>query len=168
MPARHWTAGGLLPEADSIRSFDRRRGCRRDIRSTAGPDFWEALALPKSRSGRRNGFSSHGADRFEVRSFTSTSLADVRSGPDVFADALVPTPERAASGVSFPKKRLFDRRLPDFPGQAVSFGAMVIPLPRPQGKPLVTSATKPQHKRVSRKSRAGAPSVYLQPVHRTA
>jgi len=29
--------------------------------------------------------------------------ADVRSGPDVFADALVPTPERAAPGVSFPK-----------------------------------------------------------------
>ena len=31
------------------------------------------------------------------------SLADVRSGPDVFADALVPRPERAASGISFPK-----------------------------------------------------------------
>jgi hypothetical protein len=28
-------------------------------------------------------------------------LADVRSGPDVFADALVPRPERAAPGVPF-------------------------------------------------------------------
>jgi hypothetical protein len=31
------------------------------------------------------------------------ALADVRSGPDVFADALVPRPERAAPGVSFAK-----------------------------------------------------------------
>jgi hypothetical protein len=29
------------------------------------------------------------------------SLADVRSGPDVFADALVPRPERVASGACF-------------------------------------------------------------------
>jgi hypothetical protein len=35
-------------------------------------------------------------------------LADVRSGPDVFADALVPRPERAAPGVPFPKHHCFD------------------------------------------------------------
>jgi hypothetical protein len=36
------------------------------------------------------------------------SVADVRSGPDVFADALVPKPERVAPGVSFPKTDCFD------------------------------------------------------------
>jgi hypothetical protein len=30
-------------------------------------------------------------------------LADVRFGPDVFADALVPRPDGAVSGVSFPR-----------------------------------------------------------------
>jgi hypothetical protein len=43
-----------------------------------------------SRSGRRNWFSSFGADPSKVRNFTSGSLLTVESGPDVFADALVP------------------------------------------------------------------------------
>src|SRR6185312_16045338 len=108
LPARHWTAGGLLSEAEQVRSFDRRRGCRRDIRSTAGSAFWETLALPGRGSGRRNGFSSHGADRSKSAVSPQASLADVKSGPDVFADALVPRPERAASGVLFPKHDCFD------------------------------------------------------------
>jgi hypothetical protein len=43
-----------------------------------------------SRSGRRNRFSSFGADPSKVRNFTGGSLLTVKSGPDVFADALVP------------------------------------------------------------------------------
>jgi len=82
-PARHWTAGGLLEEADWS-------GCSIDeegVGETSGqrpdPIFEKRTRSSRRGSGRRNGFSSHGADRFEVRSFTQPS--DVRSGPDVFA-----------------------------------------------------------------------------------
>jgi hypothetical protein len=42
-----------------------------------------------------------------VRNFTHRFAADVRSGPDVFADALVPAPERAPSGYHFQRHRCF-------------------------------------------------------------
>lgn len=72
------------------------RGCRRDIRSNGWIDFRES-SLFQNRSGRRNKFSSFGAESL-LRNFTGPK-ARLKSGPDVFADALVPrnafrSPER--------------------------------------------------------------------------
>jgi hypothetical protein len=50
--------------------------------------IFEELALLKSRSGRGNKFSSFGADLWSA--ISPASKAQVKSGPDVFADALVP------------------------------------------------------------------------------
>src|ERR1700704_2111849 len=63
------------------------RGCRRDIRSNGWIDFRES-SLFQNRSGRRNRFSSFGAESL-LRNFTGPK-ARLKSGPDVFADALVP------------------------------------------------------------------------------
>ena len=70
MPARHKSLqDDLLLEADSIRTaLVDERGCRRDIRSNG----WIVLSrssLFENRSGRRNRFSSFGADP-SVRNFT--------------------------------------------------------------------------------------------------
>lgn len=48
------------------------------------------LHLPGYGSAEENGFSSFGADLHEIRYFTLVFLLGVKSGPDVFADALVP------------------------------------------------------------------------------
>jgi hypothetical protein len=61
---------------------------------TAGSSF-EGFAL-RNRSGRRNRFSSFGADLWSA--ISSGPKPAMKSGPDVFADALVP--RDAASGVS--------------------------------------------------------------------
>jgi hypothetical protein len=63
------------------------RGCRRDIRSNGWIDFRES-SLSQNRSGRRNKVSSFGAEAL-LRNFTGPK-ARLKSGPDVFADALVP------------------------------------------------------------------------------
>src|SRR5882757_3785347 len=63
------------------------RGCRRDIRSNGWIDFRKS-SLFQNRSGRRNRFSSFGAESL-LRNFTGPK-ARLKSGPDVFADALVP------------------------------------------------------------------------------
>lgn len=63
------------------------RGCRRDIRSNGWIVFRES-SLFQNRSGRRNRFSSFGAESL-LRNFTGPK-ARLKSGPDVFADALVP------------------------------------------------------------------------------
>jgi hypothetical protein len=63
------------------------RGCRRDIRSNGWIDFRES-SLFQNRSGRRNRFSSFGAESL-LRNFAGPK-ARLKSGPDVFADALVP------------------------------------------------------------------------------
>jgi len=95
----------LLFEADLDRkALVDERGCRRDIRSNGWIDFRES-SLSQNRSGRRNGFSSFGAESL-LRNFTGPK-ARMKSGPDVFADALVPrnlsrSPERSAfPGTSF-------------------------------------------------------------------
>ena len=58
------------------------------------------------------------------------TLADVRSGPDVFADALVPRPERAGPGIPFQKHDCVDGAA-GLPLWADRVGAMVIPLRMP-------------------------------------
>ena len=90
MPARHTSLqDGLLLEADFERAaLVDERGCRRDIRSNGWIVIRGACSF-ENRSGRRNRFSSFGAD-LEVRNFTGPPKARLRSGPDVFADALVP------------------------------------------------------------------------------
>jgi len=70
MPARHTSLqDDLLLEADFNRkALVDERGCRRDIRSNG----WIAVSrssLRENRSGRRNRFSSFGADPM-VRNFT--------------------------------------------------------------------------------------------------
>jgi hypothetical protein len=94
MPARHTSLQDVsLLEADCTpEALVDERGCRRDIRSNG----WIVLSrgspfkgsLFENRSGRRNRFSSFGAD-LKVRNFIGPK-AQVKSGPDVFADALVP------------------------------------------------------------------------------
>jgi hypothetical protein len=77
MPARHTSLqDGLLLEADFERAaLVDERGCRRDIRSNGWivisrvRSLEKEFALLKNRSGRRNRFSSFGAD-LEVRNFT--------------------------------------------------------------------------------------------------
>jgi hypothetical protein len=72
---------------------------------------FEGLASIENRSGRRNGFSSYGAD-LKVRNFT-TVFVRVKSDPDVFADALVPRPVHIVPGAlnrQNPKCILSDRR----------------------------------------------------------
>ena len=78
----------MLLEADITRmALVDERGCRRDIRSNGWIDFRES-SLFQNRSGRRNEFSSFGAESL-LRNFTGPK-ARLKSGPDVFADALVP------------------------------------------------------------------------------
>jgi hypothetical protein len=64
---------------------------------TAGSYFQRARFL-EDRSGRRNKFSSFGADFWSAISLAV--LAGVKSGPDVFADALVPGADVARHSVS--------------------------------------------------------------------
>jgi hypothetical protein len=64
------------------------RGCRRDIRSNGWTALSTELALFENRLGRRKKFSSS-VRISKVRNFTG-ALRQLRFGPDVFADALVP------------------------------------------------------------------------------
>ena len=69
-----------------------------------------------SRSSRRNKLSSFGADAFmEIRNFYRRHKPGMKSGPDVFADALVPREANAPRAAHrlpgpFPKSSLPDRR----------------------------------------------------------
>ena len=90
MPARHTSlqdvslfGAGCDPKAQVDE-----RGCRRDIRSNGWIVIFKSL-LFENRSGRRNRFSSFGADLSSA--ISPASRPHVKSGPDVFADALVPT-----------------------------------------------------------------------------
>ena len=95
------------------------RGCRRDIRSNGWIDF-RGSSLFQNRSGRRNEFSSFGAD-FLRSAISPGPKPSVKSGPDVFADALVPPgrlryPERHRSpGRASPQARASSAWLLSFP-----------------------------------------------------
>ena len=97
MPARHTSLqdGPLLEAVFDPAALVDERGCRRDIRSNG----WIVLSrssLFENRSGRRNKFSSFGADLWSA--ISSGPKPAVKSGPDVFADALVPkTPHAGVS-----------------------------------------------------------------------
>ena len=85
MPARHKGLEAVCISAERyLEALVDERGCRRDIRSNG----WIEFSFRENRSGRRNEFSSFGADQL-IRNFTGPQ-AWSRSGPDVFADALVP------------------------------------------------------------------------------
>ena len=87
MPARHKGLQAICFQTSrfNLTALVDERGCRRDIRSNG----WIEFSFLENRSGRRNKFSSFGADQL-LRNFTRPRFARVRSGPDVFADALVP------------------------------------------------------------------------------
>jgi hypothetical protein len=104
-PARHWTAGGLLEEAESGRSSDRRRGCRRDIRSTAGSDFEQRSRFSRDGPAEETVFLRTVRITFKSAVSSQAYVADVKSGPDVFADALVP---KAGEGSS---RRLISKNI---------------------------------------------------------
>jgi hypothetical protein len=84
------------------------RGCRRDIRSNGWIEFRKRTLFQKksslfqNRSGRRNRFSSFGAGIFAPQ-FHRAQSPKVKSGPDVFADALVPIAAQLAPGDLIPK-----------------------------------------------------------------
>ena len=92
MPARHKSLqDDLLLEADfkSDSSGRRKRVSARHQVKRLDRTF-EELALLENRSGRRNRFSSFGADLQWSAISPAVSKPNVKSGPDVFADALVP------------------------------------------------------------------------------
>src|SRR5262249_34274761 len=75
---------------------------------TAGPSF-QGVHSRENRSGRRNGFSSFGADPWSA--ISSGPGVSVESGPDVFADALALPPVHWP-GIEFPKSlKAADRSL---------------------------------------------------------
>jgi hypothetical protein len=90
MPARHTSLQGipLFGAVFNPAALVDERGCRRDIRSN-GWIVLREFAL-RNRSGRRNWFSSFGADLWSA--ISSGPKPAMKSGPDVFADALVPPP----------------------------------------------------------------------------
>jgi hypothetical protein len=89
MPARHKSLqDDLLLEADLKPDGSGRRkrvSARHQVKRL--DRGFEGFALSKNRSGRRNKFSSFGADLGPQ--FHRRSSPQVKSGPDVFADALV-------------------------------------------------------------------------------
>ena len=92
MPARHTSLQDipLLEAVSNPAALVDERGCRRDIRSNGWIVLSREFALHENRSGRRNQFSSFGADLWSA--ISSGSKPAMKSGPDVFADALVPLP----------------------------------------------------------------------------
>lgn len=95
MPARHWSPQREFASADfNVRALIDERGCRRDIRSTAGSYFDEKPVRQK----KQVFFDRCG---FLASAISPGSRPHVKSGPDVFADALVPIAE-VPSGVLIP------------------------------------------------------------------
>jgi hypothetical protein len=126
MPARHTSPqDDLLLEADFNRwLWSTKEGVGETSGQTAGSYFLKSSLFCEKRSGRRNRFSSFGAD-LKVRNFTGLTSLKVKSGPDVFADALVPMPALIKPGALPP----------------TSFGIVLIP--RPCGSVFyVTSGTR--------------------------
>jgi hypothetical protein len=100
----------LLLEADLDRTaLVDERGCRRDIRSNGWIVFREG-SLSQNRSGRRNWFSSFGAESL-LRNFTGPN-ARLKSGPDVFADALVPRNASRSDCRAFGARRFRSFQIP--------------------------------------------------------
>jgi hypothetical protein len=91
MPARHTSPqDDLLLEADfESWLWSTKEGVGETSGQTAGSSIREVRFL-ENRSGRRNKFSSFGADLESAISWGRKSR--LKSGPDVFADALVPCP----------------------------------------------------------------------------
>jgi hypothetical protein len=92
MPARHTSLQDtpLLEAVFNPAALVDERGCRRDIRSNGWIVLSKEFALHENRSGRRNQLSSFGADLWSA--ISPGSKPAMKSGPDVFADALVPLP----------------------------------------------------------------------------
>ena len=104
-PARHWSPPGRFASHKSRSRTHKaptdERGCRRDIRSNG---WIELCGAPRSRSrfGRRNRLSSFGADLQSLGpQFHLRPSCPVKSGPDVFADALVPVEPTAPGTCCF-------------------------------------------------------------------
>jgi hypothetical protein len=83
MSARH----NSLQDVSNPRGSVDERGCRRDIRSNGWIDLSKGLALERKpvRQKKQVFFVRCGSQRSAI----SPALAQVKSGPDVFADALV-------------------------------------------------------------------------------
>ena len=110
LPARHLELTGSNPtQSEKLRATQ--RGCRRDIRSNGWIELWKAPRADRSRSGRRNKLSSFGADRLKSAISPATSWS-VGSGPDVFADALVPARGKHSPALQFPNGIVFRYRRP--------------------------------------------------------
>ena len=96
MPARHTSPA--VTSRNIMKALVDERGCRRDIRSN-GWIVFRGSSLLQNRSGRRNEFSSFGAG-LRRSAISPGPKPGVRSGPDVFADALVPRNASRSLGTS--------------------------------------------------------------------
>ena len=74
------------------------RGCRRDIRSNGWIVISKGSLCRKPVRQKKQAFFVRCGSFSKVRSFTKGSLLTVKSGPDVFADALV-TPEAQGAAI---------------------------------------------------------------------
>jgi hypothetical protein len=90
MPARHKSLRTICfsGKFQIRRLWSTKEGVGETSGQTAGSTFRRVRSFG-NRSGRRSKFSSFGAD-LKIRNFTGDPKAQVKSGPDVFADALVP------------------------------------------------------------------------------
>ena len=131
----------------------------------------------ENRSGRRNEFSSFGAD-LQGPQFHRRSLAQVKSGPDVFADALVHRGRlgslagAAAPGDLFPKSSI--TVISDHPGFTARRVQGVLRsrcsdgyrFAKWQGKPNSARRRKPPRNKHSHHLRRVACGIRLRRIHR--
>jgi hypothetical protein len=91
MPARHTSLEdvSLLEANSNPKALVDERGCRRDIRSNGWITF-ERVRSSKTGPAEETGFLR--SVRIFVPQFHRALAPAVKSGPDVFADALVPRP----------------------------------------------------------------------------
>ena len=92
MPARHKSLQDdplLSKRVLNRKALVDERGCRRDIRSNGWIDLSESLALSETGPAEETGFL-RSVRISRAPQFHRASGPNVKSGPDVFADALVP------------------------------------------------------------------------------
>jgi hypothetical protein len=164
MPARHWSPQREFASADfNVKALIDERGCRRDIRSTAGSYFDEKPVRQK----KQVFFDRCG---FLASAISPGSRPHVKSGPDVFADALVPIAE-APSGVLIPGTRHPDiqhRHRPSMRAQLamLRLSAMVIVPRNGTVNRIWRQRGKPSKTRDCGISRPIARTARLHPFHR--
>jgi hypothetical protein len=105
MPARHKSLrdGLLLESRFHLKALVDERGCRRDIRSNGWIVFSKASVFSDADPAEEKFFFAR-CGTLKLRNFTGRSFGlEVKSGPDVFADALVHKARQLCRRLAFPK-----------------------------------------------------------------